>query len=164
MKKISLLFALCSLLFISACGFTPMHGNNDALRDTTRTIYIAPISGTNGIDLRNNLRGTFGTHNHYATAEYILTVDLRAPEMILKALQRTGDATWQEIRMTARYELRARDGELILRATDTASESYTFVADLVAAQAAHNAAVQNAILVLSGKIETRVHATLSRRQ
>ena len=160
MKKF---LALALALTLISCGFRPMHGGGDTLRAQTRDIYIAPISGTNGIDLRNNLRAGFGTHNDRATAQYTLTVDLRAPETILRALQRTGDATWQEIRMTAHYTLRDADGNIILTAFDMASESYTFVADLVAAQAAHNAAVQNSILVLSGKIQTRVNAKLSSR-
>jgi len=157
MKKILFLVPL----FLAACGWKPMYDSGGELRSKTRDIYIAPISGTNGIDLRNNLRAAWGTANA-TDSKYILTVNLRTPETIFKGLQLTGDATWQEVRMTATYELRERaTGMIVVSALDTASESYTFVSDLVAAQASYNNAVQNSIRVLAGKIETRVNAKLS---
>ena len=140
-----------------------MYDADRNLQTRLQDIYIAPISGTNGIDLRNALRAAWGTDNS-VSAGYTLHVRLHNPETIFKALQITGDATWQEIRMTASYELRNTEtGEIILTAFDTASESYTFVADLVAAQASYNNAVQNAIQVLARKIETRVNARLASR-
>ncbi|MDR1207493.1 MAG: hypothetical protein LBK26_03715 [Rickettsiales bacterium] len=157
-------FILCSLLFaLSACGWAPMHtdaaGGNAAHRD----IFISPISGTNGIDLRNGLRAEFGVGDDAAAAKYALSVDLQKPETIYKALQITGDATWQEVRMTARYELKENaTGRVIVTATDTASESYTFVRDLVAANASYNNAVQNTIRILSEKISTRIAANLAK--
>lgn len=137
-----------------------MYNDGGNLRSQTQDIYIAPISGTNGVDLRNALRASWGTDNS-SMPKYTLEVNLQAPATIFKALQITGDATWQEVRMTAKYELRDTEtGKVILSATDTASESYTFVSDLVAAQASYNNAVQNAISVLAGKIEARVNAKL----
>ncbi|MCL2017344.1 MAG: LPS assembly lipoprotein LptE [Alphaproteobacteria bacterium] len=157
MKK---LLTLLLALTLASCGWTPMYDSGGHLRSETRDIYIVPISGTNGIDLRNTLRASWGTVND-TTSKYILSVDLKKPETILKALQITGDATWREVRMTAKYELRDREsGDVILSAFDTASESYAFVSDLVAAQASYNNAVQNAIRVLANKIETRVNAKL----
>ena len=136
-------------------------GNNDVVM---RDIFIAPISGTNGIDMRNALRAKFGTDNNQATAKYVLEVDLRAPATVFKALQTTGDATWQEVRLVATYTLkRTENDKVVFRTTDTASESYTFVRDLVAAQASYNNAVQGAIRVLSEKIEVRVTAKLSNK-
>ena len=72
-------------------------------------------------------------------------------------MESTGDATWQEIVLTANYTLTA-DGKQIARGTESASESYTFVRYLVAANASYNNAVQNIIQVLSEKIGTRVIA------
>ena len=63
MKKVFLL----SLLLCS-CGFTPMFVGSDA------DIYVAPISGINGIELRNALNAKFGGA-HDATAKYKLTVN-----------------------------------------------------------------------------------------
>ena len=159
--KIKLLIVNCSLLIaLCACGFSPMHATRDNA-SSTRDIFIAPISGTNGVDLRNALRAKMNAHNDTAAnAKYTLTVDLKRPETIFKALQITGDATWQEVRMTANYILTDADGNKIVSATDTASESYTFVRDLVAANASYNSAVQSTIRILSEKISTRVTAKL----
>jgi len=167
MRTVKLLIAHCSLLIaLCACGFSPMYSTDkDAGVAVHHDIFIAPISGTNGIDLRNALRAKFGTDNDSASAKYLLTVDLQQPATIFKALQKTGDATWQEVRLTARYELReSATGNVIVKATDTASESYTFVRDLVAAQASYNNAVRNATRMLSEKISTRVNAKLVSKQ
>lgn len=138
------------LLLLAACGFQPMYTSRDT------DIYVAPISGINGIDLRNGLNAKFGGVRD-ANAKYTLTVNLKNPVTRYKALESTGDATWQEIVLTANYALTA-DGKQIARGTESASESYTFVRYLVAANASYNNAVQNIIQVLSEKIGTRVIA------
>ena len=138
------------LLLLAACGFQPMYTSRDT------DIYVAPISGINGIDLRNGLNAKFGGVRD-ANAKYTLTVNLNNPVTQYKALESTGDATWQEIVLTANYTLTA-DGKQIARGTERASESYTFVRYLVAANASYNNAVQNIIQVLSEKIGTRVIA------
>ena len=138
------------LLLLAACGFQPMYTSRDT------DIYVAPISGINGIDLRNGLNAKFGGVRD-ANAKYTLTVNLKNPVTRYKALESTGDATWQEIVLTANYTLTA-DGKQIARGTESASESYTFVRYLVAANASYNNAVQNIIQVLSQKIGTRVIA------
>lgn len=119
-------------------------------------IYVPPISGINGIDLRNALNARFGGQRN-ATAEYTLTVTLAEPVTQYKALEPTGDATWQQIILNASYVL-TRDGQEIARGSESASESYTFVRYLVAANASYNNAVQNTIKVLADKIGTRAIA------
>lgn len=141
---------LAALLILSACGFTPMYTERGT------DIYVAPISGINGIDLRNSLNAKFGGM-HDAGATYTLTVDLNEPVTRYKALEPTGDASWQEIVLTANYVLTVGDTE-IAHGSESASESYTFVRYLVAANASYNNAVQNTIGVLAEKIGARVIA------
>ncbi|MDE6250871.1 MAG: hypothetical protein K2M34_04565 [Alphaproteobacteria bacterium] len=149
MKKIILLFALV----ICGCGFRPMFSGQST------DIYVPPISGINGIELRNRLNAQFGGQ-HDATAPYTLTVTLSAPATQYKALETTGDATWQEISLKATYTL-TRGDEKIASGTETASESYTFVRYLVASNASYNNAVQNIIQVLATKISARAIAEVS---
>lgn len=144
------------ILLLASCGFQPMYTERDT------DIYVAPISGINGIDLRNGLNAKFGGVRD-ANARYTLTVDLAAPVTQYKALETTGDATWQEIVLTANYVL-TTDGTEIARGTERASESYTFVRYLVAANASYNNAVQNTIKVLADKIGTRVIAETYRHE
>ena len=148
MKKIFLFVVL------SACGFSPMYSGENA------DIYIPVISGINGIELRNALNTRFGGQ-HDSTAPYKLTVTLENPQTKYKALESTGDATWQEIQLSARYTLEY-NGEKIASGTEVASESYTFVRYLVAANAAYNNAVTNTISVLANKIGTRAIAEVSK--
>ncbi|MDR0741281.1 MAG: hypothetical protein LBF28_00720, partial [Rickettsiales bacterium] len=67
------------------------------------------------------------------------------------------DATWQEVQLYAGYTL-ADGGKTIAEGKESASESYTFVRYLVAANASYNNAVQNSITVLADKIGSRVIA------
>lgn len=149
MKKIIVLFALALI----GCGFRPMFSGQNT------DIYVPPISGINGIELRNRLNAQFGGQ-HDATAPYTLTVSLGNPITQYKALETTGDATWQEIRLTATYTL-TRGDVTIASGNETASESYTFVRYLVASNASYNNAVQNIIQVLATKISTRAIADVA---
>ncbi len=147
MKKYVLCFVLCG------CGFTPMFSGNNT------DIYVPVISGINGIELRNALNSKFGGQKE-STAPYKLTVTLNDPETKYKALDPTGAATWQEIRLTATYVLWHQDDK-IATGTEVASESYTFVRYLVAANASYNNAVANTITVLADKISTRAIADVA---
>ncbi len=147
MKKIILF--LCAVV-ISGCGFRPMFHGADT------DIYVTPISGINGIELRNALNVQFGGA-HDENAKYTLTVTLSEPVTRYKALEQTGDATWQQIVLNANYKL-TRGDDVIATGHESASESYTFVRYLVAANASYNNAVQNTITGLAQKIGARAIA------
>ena len=133
-----------ALLILAGCGFRPVFSGNDT------DIYVPPISGINGIEMRNALNAKFGGQ-HAADAKYTLTINLNTPAVKYKALDETGAATWQEIYMVANYTL--KDGDTVVATgRETASESYTFVRYLVASNASYNNAVKNTITVLAEKI------------
>ena len=88
MKKILILVALCG------CGFRPMFADNNT------NIFVPVINGINGIELRNALNTKFGGP-HGNGAPYTLRVTLKNPITKYKALEPTGDATWQEIYLSA---------------------------------------------------------------
>ena len=132
---------------LAACSFKPIFSGNNT------DIYVAPISGINGIELRNSLNSQFGGM-HDQTAKYSLTVNLQEPVTRYKALERAGDAVWQEVKLNASYVLKQGDKE-IAKGSESAAESYTFVRYLVAANASYNNAVMNTIHQLSEKISMR---------
>ena len=143
-------------LFLCGCGFTPMFSESNT------DIYVPVISGINGIELRNALNTKFGGQKEI-TAPYKLAVTLNEPQTKYKALEPTGAATWQEIKLTAKYVLTHGD-KTISTGTESASESYTFVRYLVAANASYNNAVTNTITVLADKIGTRAIADVSKHE
>lgn len=143
-------------LMIAACSFKPIFSG-----DST-DIYVAPISGINGIELRNSLNAEFGGM-HDDGAKYTLTVDLQEPITQYKALERAGDAVWQEVRLNASYVLKQGDKE-IAKGEESAAESYTFVRYLVAANASYNNAVMNTIHQLSEKISMRAIAEIQKME
>lgn len=152
MKKYLIIFTLFG------CGFTPMFSENKT------DIYVPVIegSGINGIELRNALNSRFGGQKS-ENAPYTLRVTLNSPETKYKALEPTGAATWQEIVIRANYVLTYHDN-VISTGTETASESYTFVRYLVAANASYNNAVSNTINVLAEKIGTRAIAEVAEHE
>ncbi|MDR2268659.1 MAG: hypothetical protein LBD94_00565 [Rickettsiales bacterium] len=155
MKRLVYFLAPCLL---SACGWSPMYSDNLILQNRVADIYIAPIAGTNGIDLRNSLILSWNTSND-KSAKYRLSVKLNEPQTIYKALQRSGDATWDEVRITASWTL--SEGEnIIAKSSETASESYAFVSDLVSASASKTSAIEHAIHSVAEKIELKVNAKL----
>ncbi|MCR4918057.1 MAG: hypothetical protein K5912_03900 [Alphaproteobacteria bacterium] len=150
MKKYLIALVLCG------CGFTPMFSDNKA------DIYVPVIEGSGGInniELRNALNSKFGGQKTPG-APYTLRVSLNAPETKYKALEPTGAATWQEIVLSASYTLSHGD-TVISSGTEAASESYTFVRYLVAANASYNNAISNTINVLAEKIGTRAIAEVA---
>ena len=147
MKKI---FIILFTAILTSCGFIPMYS------EQTTDIYVAPISGINGIELRNALWAEFG--NQYGPdATYTLNIQLNAQQPPYTALERTGDAAWQEISLPATYTLKHNDNQ-IANGSEHAAESYPFVSYLVASNASYNNAVKNVIRTLSEQISTRIIA------
>lgn len=135
-------------LFLVACSFKPIFSGENT------DVYVAPISGINGIELRNSLNARFGGM-HEQNAKYTLVIDLKDPVTSYKAFERAGDATWQEVKLNASYVLKENDKE-IAKGSESAAESYTFVRYLVASNASYNNAVMNTIHLLAEKISMRV--------
>ena len=150
MKKLIL------LLMLTACSFKPVFSG-----DST-DVYVAPISGINGIELRNSLNAQFGGM-HDMNAKYTLTINLSEPVTQYKAFERAGDAVWQEVKLNATYTLKQGDEE-IAKSSESAAESYTFVRYLVASNASYNNAVSNTIQQLSEKISMRVIAEIQKQE
>ncbi len=150
MKKLIL------LLMVAACSFKPVFSGDNT------DVYVAPISGINGIELRNSLNSQFGGM-HEQNAKYTLTVKLSEPVTQYKAFERAGDAVWQEVKLTASYVLKQGDKE-IASSSESASESYTFVRYLVASNASYNNAVMNTIHQLSEKISMRVITEIQKQE
>ena len=141
---------------MAGCSFKPVFSDNKT------DIYVAPISGINGIELRNSLNTQFGGI-HEQNAKYTLIVDLSEPQTQYKAFERAGDAVWQEVRLNASYVLKQGDKE-IASSSESAAESYTFVRYLVAANASYNNAVMNTIHQLSDKISMRVISEIQKQE
>ena len=140
------------LLLLVSCGFRPMYSN------LSFDIFVEPIkSGINGIDLRNELNARFGSGTFDNSPEYRLVVELEEPIAKYKAIQSTGEATWQEITLVANYTL-FKDGKEFAKGIEKASDSYSIVRYLVAANAAYNNSIKNSIRLLSEKIVSSISA------
>ena len=150
MKKLVL------FLLLAACSFKPIFSGNST------DVYVAPISGINGIELRNSLNAQFGGM-HEENAKYTLNVNLQEPITQYKAFERAGDAVWQEVKLNASYTFK-QGNKTIATGSESAAESYTFVRYLVASNASYNNAVMNTIHQLSDKISMRVIAETQKNE
>ena len=136
------------------CGFSPVSRDSSLRND----IFVDTISDTNGVMLRNALRARF-TAETASSAKYVLKVNLSKTGKSYKALELSGAATWQEVRLSANCDLQ-KDGKSIKKWNESSSSSYAIVRDLVAANAALADAEDNAIRILSEKIVSRVGITI----
>jgi LPS-assembly lipoprotein len=142
-----------------------MYQSDDGRTQLEYSVRINPISGTDGIELRNKLRVQLNPFGEPANPLYVLTVKFLPRQNILKGIQRTGDATWQEIRISVSFDLAdAETGKKILSGSDSVSESYTFVQNLVAADSAAASATGSALRILSEKVGARVKVFIQSRE
>ncbi len=158
MKKIILFL----VLFLTACGFHPMYSydSSENIQTKTESIFVKPIVGVYGIEMRNYLRTLLNPYGDPKTNKYELIVNLHTNE-IYKGIQKTGDATWIDIQVYADYELKNLETkEVLFKGNDSASESYPVVQDLIAATSSKETATRNAIRVLSENIGIKVQAIM----
>ena len=102
-------------------------------QDMSFDIFVEPIkSGVSGIDLRNALNAKFGGSSNN-NAEYRLLVKLDEP---------------------------IKNDKEIAKGREVASDSYSIVRYLIAANAVYNNSIKNAITILSEKIATSVSAEI----
>ncbi|MDR2685970.1 MAG: hypothetical protein LBB23_04325 [Rickettsiales bacterium] len=152
MKKLTCIFAV----LVSACGWTPLYSTGEK-NQLEYPVHIKAIAGAEGVVLRNRIRTELNPFGEPNDPRYTLAVKLNPRAETYKGIQRTGDATWQEIRITASFDLiDSVSGKAVLSDSAEVSESYTFVQNLIAANSASEAATSSALRILSEKISMRI--------
>jgi hypothetical protein len=157
MKKILILPILALLC---SCGFAPMY-ENDTRENLSYSVDILPIAGVDGIELRNRLKSELNPFGEPENPKYKLHIDFKTDESF-KGIQKTGDASWQEIDVRATFKLSDNAGKELFSSRESVSESYPFVDNLISSNAAKKGAVDAAIKVLSEKISFKVKVFLGK--
>ena len=115
------LIAASLLLLLGACGFQPLYGVNGGIvgpGQTLRSIYIEPIPERVGYELRNHLLDLLDASGEQVNSAYRLKLILREEPPQGVALQQDATITRYNYRLTAHYELFARDGTQPLKTGD----------------------------------------------
>ena len=110
-----------SMLLLAGCGFEPLYGVNGGLTgpgQTLRTIYVEPIPERVGYELRNHLLDILDASGEDAGTAYRLKLILREEPPQGVALQQDATITRYNYRLTAHYELFARDSAQPLKTGD----------------------------------------------
>lgn len=148
-----------SLLFLSACGFHPLHGPksppNTALVQNSQPahVYIAVIPDREGQILRNELIDRLGQERD---APYRLEVSKIQESDKELAVTKSSEATRAQLRLKARMILKDRKGaELLVRDLQSVA-SYNVLASEFATRVTENSARENALQDLARQIDLQL--------
>jgi LPS-assembly lipoprotein len=153
--------ALCTALFLSACGFHPLYGNtalDPHAGPTLENVYVEPISDRVGYELRNNLLDLFNATGSADGAAYRLRLTLSETEEAV-VLQTNTAITRYNYTLMAHYELIPRAGAAAVKSGDvTALSAYNVAAApfLYATVTAERDAKNRAANDIAERIRTQV--------
>ncbi|MBN2675831.1 MAG: hypothetical protein JXR30_01105 [Alphaproteobacteria bacterium] len=158
MKKIFLL----SFFFIFGCGFHPLY--QESSQAVLEGVFISPISGTRGIDLRQQLRQVFAPHGDVKAPTYRVEVNLHEPRVDLRGVRQDGTATWGTVIAKADVKLIfTPDESILLQNQETAFSSYQVLSSVYASMTASEDSYDRATETLGRQIISRVQARIAQR-
>lgn len=150
------LFALCAVLLITACGFTPVYspdGAGTALQD--RVLVDAP-GDINAYLLTQSIEERLGRGGD---ARFGLKVDIAVRETGI-AINPQGDTDRYDVLGIAKYVLRdLRSGDQVVAGTVNNFTSYSATGNSAATLAAERDARERLMIILADQIVTRLIAT-----
>lgn len=119
-------FVMTGVLFLTACGFSPIygsHGDKPAVTASLGAIAIDAIPDSNGQFLRNKLMDRLYTQGRPKAPKARLSVALRSSEDDL-GIQKDATASRSRLTLWADYTLTDNDGNVLLKRTVRSIASY----------------------------------------
>ena len=147
------------LLFLSACGFTPLYATLDdkQVTDKTAEINIVPIDNYLGYLLQTDLRNALNPEQIKAPQNYDLYVTLPEPLISDQNIQEDFFSSRERIIQRANYKLIDRKTKEVLLDTSTsATGSYNITLEPYATYMAKQRVQENLIKILAQTISTHV--------
>ena len=153
------LFAIAATLGIAACGFTPLHGPNEAATKTRGLIEVAEVPGVTGFEMRRQLSELLGVGPE---PTHLLTVSVSTSQQGL-AITQESDITRFNITGTATYALtNSAAGVEVLTGEVRAFAAYSSNDAPFATDVAERDAQRRLAQSLSDQIATRITASADR--
>lgn len=154
-------FVALSLLFVAACGFTPMYGSGKGSSGVSATqgldkVDIALIPDQSGVYLRNILIDQFYQGGYPASPTHLLEIKNMKEREYNLDITRASEATRKQIRITAKMNLTDRaSGQIILTRDLTAITSYNVLGSQFTTRVSENDAREAALADLARQIEAQ---------
>ncbi len=142
------------LLLLSGCGFSPLYLSKTLDADAAK-ISIAPINGTLGQELRNNLEHRFNPSGIASEKPYKLTIILTEAEVSRQGIRQDDTATRITISLTATYKLFFKD-TLVLEDKSVFLSSYNILNDPYSSYVSHQKTQNNLNDLIADDIALRI--------
>lgn len=163
--------ALISLICFqpAGCGFSPLYGKQGEAQfgneDLLAYVYIDNIPNREGQYLRNALIDRFYRSGRPVDPQYTLQIDDLDTRRVDLDITKTSASTREQVRMKANLRLTdKKTGELLLQRRISATASYNVLESEFATRISRSEAQDNALLDLSGQIETQVALFFQREE
>ena len=163
LKNLSLL----SLVFLTACGFTPMNkiSDNEKTFSLTEQIEIRNIPNYEGFLLKNQLNNRLNPQNNNVLKKYTLTTYLKAPTYTDQSIQGDNFASRETITISARYQLKEKSsGKIVLSDSTNVVGAYNIVKNPYATNVARSNLKDTLIPILADNISQRLISFLRKQE
>ena len=155
------LIPLMGLVFLSACGFEPLHGSGNTVDSSLASTRIEVIPDRNGQILHNQLRDKLNPKGLAPNPLYSLTVDLSVTTRTT-GFTSEQDATYATIIASAQYKLTRRsDSQEVYSGTSEAVTSYNQFVTPYTNRYSENDATERALVSLSQDLYTSLSTFFS---
>lgn len=158
--------AIIALVFVAACGFSPMYGSSgdrhvvqSALNDT----YIDIIPNSEGQYLRNRLIDRFHTTGSPQSPHYRLSLSPVSETRTELDVTKTADTTRAQLRLNTSMLLADAAGQVIGRRDLSATASYNVLASQFTTRVSEDNARHNALDDLARQAEQQTVLMLKNR-
>lgn len=146
---------------LAACGFQPLYGRSGTASAGLASVYVQPIEGALGQQVRNALLdhvGDSGVEKRY-------TLRTQVDKTVgSQQIARDATTTRAEVVLTATYQLLDADGSPVLNSTARSVAAYNLFDQQYAGTIAQRDAEERAARVMAQDIQTTIAAYFSRKK
>lgn len=170
MQKQGLIFIIC--LFVSACGFEPMHGNafkkdrtsHSNIQSELARVQINNIPDREGQFLRNELIDRFYRSERPTETDYILDVGSINETTYDLDITIRSDATRQQLTLKTKMSLKSKEtGEVLIKSDLKSAGSFNVLESEFATRVSEQNTRENALNDLARQIELQISLYLKRQ-
>ena len=152
---------LFALLFLTACGFTPVYGTKTVSNDLSN-IDIAIIPDEEGQIVRNHLIDAMYSDGHPSNPQLRLVVSPVQESIVEIGIDRDDEASRAQLRQEATMHLVNPDDKVVLQRTVRATSGYNILAGQFTTFVTEEDARKQALKALSNNIITQLELYFNR--
>lgn len=152
---------LFALLFLTACGFTPVYGTK-SVSQSQANIEVAIIPNELGVIVRNHLIDTLYHNGYPVNPDYKLVVSPIRENIVEIGIDSDDEASRAQLRQEATMQLFDSKGKKIITRTVRATSGYNILAGQFTTFVTKEDARKQALKALSDNIVTQLELYFGR--